>query len=164
MPPSTPYSTDLGDREPLAALRDTAERIRTLTRDWTPAQFERTYARGKWTARQILTHLAQTEVALGNRARMALATPNYVAQAFDQDRWMARESAFSGREAAEALVAMSAMNRALFASLSPAERATPFSHPEYGALTVDWLIHQMAGHLIHHLKQLETIARDLFRT
>jgi hypothetical protein len=42
--------------------------------------------------------------------------------------------------------------------LSAADRATPFSHPEYGALTIDWIIHQMAGHGIHHLKQLESIA------
>jgi hypothetical protein len=154
----TPYTADLAGREPIAALREAAERIGTLTRDWTPAQFEGTYAPGKWSARQILIHLAQTEIALGCRARMALATPDYTAQAFDQDRWIALESASSGRSAAEALVALNAMNRALFASLSAADRARPFSHPEYGGLTLDWLVHQMAGHLLHHLKQLETIA------
>ena len=53
---------------------------------------------------------------------------------------------------------MSTMNRTLFGSLTDADRAIPLSHPEYGALTVDWIVHQMAGHLIHHLKQLETIA------
>jgi hypothetical protein len=165
MIPQTPYTKDLGDRDPIAAMREGASRIAALASAWTPAQFERTYAPGKWTARQILTHLAQTELALGNRARMALATPNYTAQAFDQDRWMEREASashgprgLSGPDAAAALVAMNAMNRALFASLTPAERETPFSHPEYGSLTVDWLIHQLAGHVLHHLVQLETIA------
>ena len=43
------------------------------------------------------------------------------------------------------------MNIALFASLSDADRAIALSHPEYGSLTVDWIIHQMAGHQIHHL-------------
>ena len=51
------------------------------------------------------------------------------------------------------------MNRALFEALSPSDRATTLSHPEYGSLTVDWIVHQMAGHQIHHLKQLEQIAR-----
>ena len=64
----------------------------------------------------------------------------------------------TGAAALDAFKSLVAMNRALFASLSPADRATPFSHPEYGALTVDWVIHQMAGHQIHHLKQLEAIA------
>jgi hypothetical protein len=139
-------------------MGEAAARMRGLTDGWTPVEFERTYAPGKWTARQILIHLAQTELALGNRARMALGTPGYVAQAFDQDRWMAQEARLGAREALDALSALGAMNRAFFASLTPADRETPFSHPEYGALTIDWLIHQMAGHLLHHLKQLETIA------
>src|SRR5437763_11682796 len=124
MAPTTPYTPDLGDREPLAAMRETAARIGALVAGWTPPQFERTYAPGKWTARQILTHLAQTEMALGNRARMALATPSYTAQTFNQDRWIARDSALGGQDAAAALTAMNVMNRALFGALTPAERAT----------------------------------------
>ena len=160
LPPQNPYTSDLDGREPLSAMRDAVTRIASLVSGWTPAQFERTYAPGKWTARQILTHLAQPELALGNRARMALATPNYTSQAFDQDRWMLREATLGGQEAAAALVACNAMNRALFAALSPGDRAIPFSHPEYGSLTVDWIIHQMAGHVVHHLVQLETIAKS----
>jgi hypothetical protein len=158
MPPQTPYTSDLGDREPIDAMRAGAARTGELAGGWSPADFERSYAPDKWSARQILTHLAHTELALGYRVRMALAAPNYVAQSFDQDAWMARESGLSGRAALDTLLAANAMNRALFGSLSPADRSTAFSHPEYGALTVDWLIHQMGGHLIHHLKQLEVIA------
>jgi len=174
--PQTPYSADLGDRDPLMTMEDAAGRIGALVVNWTPAQFERSYAPGKWSARLILIHLAQSELALGNRARMALATPNYTAQAFDQDKWMEVEgpsesgrsggagssggNGASGAVATQAVVATNAFNRALFASLSDQERATPFTHPEYGALTVDWLIHQMAGHLVHHLAQLEIIAKQ----
>ena len=160
MAPQTPYTEDLADREPIGAIRDSLSRIAALGAAWTPEQFERSYAPGKWSARQILTHLAQTELAFGTRARMALAAPNrdYVAQPFNQDAWAARESALGGRQALDALAALGAMNLALYSSLSAGERAAVFSHPEYGALTIDWLIHQSAGHLIHHLKQLETIA------
>ena len=157
MQPQTPYTADLANREPIDAMRDSTDRIRALTARWTAAEFERPYAPGKWSARQVLIHLAQTELALGTRARLALTTPNYVAQAFDQDRWIALDAAMSGREALDAFVAVSAMNRAFFQALSAADRATTLSHPEYGALTVDWILHQMAGHQVHHLKQLETI-------
>lgn len=158
MTTQNPYAKDLGDREPIAAMRDTSERIGALAAAWSPAQFEKSYAPGKWSARQILIHLAQTELALGNRARMALSTPGYVAQAFDQDGWIVRDGSLDGRAARDAFLAIGAMNRAMFASLSAADRATPFSHPEYGALSIDWIIHQMAGHQIHHLAQLEQIA------
>jgi hypothetical protein len=156
--PTTPYTPDLGDREPLAAIRDSTDRVRALTGGWPLERFERSYAPGKWSARQILTHLVQTELALGTRARMALTTPAYVAQNFDQDTWIGRDSRLSGPEAVDAFVALARMNGLLFEGLSPADRATPLTHPEYGAMTVDWIIHQMAGHQIHHLEQLERIA------
>ena len=158
MPPQTPYTKDLGDREPIGAIRDNADRYQRLLARWTPAQFERRYAPGKWTARQILIHLAQSELAFGTRARMALSTPNYAAQAFNQDEWMAKEQQLAGREALDALLALMMMNRTFFDGLSPADLATTLSHPEYGALTVDWILHQLAGHQIHHLTQLEQIA------
>jgi hypothetical protein len=158
MPPTTPYTTDLENREPIRAMRDTGARVRSLVGEWRPDQFERSYAPGKWDARQILIHLAQSEIALGYRARMALTTPGYTAQPFDQDKWMARESTTSGHDALDAFLGAAAMNVALFASLSEADRNVELSHPEYGSLTVDWIIHQMAGHQIHHLRQLEAIA------
>ncbi len=158
MPPQTPYTADLAGRDPIVSFRETPARIAALAGAWTPADFERSYAPGKWSARQLLTHLAQTELALGTRARMALSTPNYAAQSFDQDSWMERESTLAGRAALDAFVALAAMNASLFASLSAADRAKTLSHPEYGSLTVDWIIHQMAGHHFHHLVQLETIA------
>ena len=170
MPSTTPYTADLADRDPIEAFRDTTARIRSVAGAWRAADFERTYATGKWTARQILIHLAQSEVALGYRARMTLTSPGYAAQSFDQDQWMAIEaggsdgsggsngsSGMSGHQALDAFLGMAAMNVALFASLSAADRAIALSHPEYGSLTVDWIIHQMAGHQIHHLKQLEAI-------
>jgi uncharacterized damage-inducible protein DinB len=158
MTPQTPYSTDLGDRDPIEAIRETLGWFREFSR-WSDADFERSYAAGKWSARQVLVHLAQMEIAFGTRARLALTTPNYTAQSFDQDRWMARESTLGGREALAALVGAGMMNAALFASLSPADRQTTFTHPEYGAISIDWLIHQTAGHQIHHLRQLESIGR-----
>jgi hypothetical protein len=168
MAPTTPYTTDLDNREPLSAMRDTAARIRAVVGDWRPEQFDRSYAPGKWTARQILTHLAQSEIALGYRARMTLTAPGYAAQSFDQDAWMNLEAGgtgraggpagLSGHDALDAFLGTAAMNIALFASLSEADRAVTLSHPEYGALTVDWIIHQMAGHQIHHLRQLDAIA------
>ena len=154
MAPTTPYAADLGNREPIETIRDTVARIEALTAPWSVDRFERSYAADKWSARLILMHLAQSELALGTRARMALTTPNYVSQNFDQDQWMLRETRTPGREAAQAFAAAARMNATLFEGLSAHDRATPFAHPEYGMLTVDWLIHQIAGHQIHHLKQL----------
>jgi len=158
MPSQNPYRAQLDGKDPLVALRETPERIRATASSWSSADFERSYAPGKWSARQILVHLAQSELALGTRARMALSTPNYVAQAFDQDKWIAREGRLSGKEALDAFIAVATMNRSMFEGLSAADRAVPLQHPEYGALTVDWILEQLAGHQIHHFKQLQQIS------
>ena len=155
--PTTPYSHNLGDRDPLVAIRESTEQIRAMTSTWLPELFERSYAAGKWPARLVLTHLAQTELALGTRARMALTVPGYVAQPFDQDAWMVRESGMTGRTAADVFLAVAGMNRVFFEGLSAADREMTLSHPEYGRLTVDWIIYQLAGHQIHHLLQLEEV-------
>jgi hypothetical protein len=158
MPPTTPYTADLDGRDPLGAIRDTCARIRALAGGWSPADFERSYAPGKWSARQILIHLAQSEIALGYRARMAVTTSGYAAQPFDQDRWMAHESGTTGHDALDAFLGLAAMNASFFDTLVPSDRATTLTHPEYGELTVDWIVHQIAGHQIHHSKQLDVIA------
>jgi hypothetical protein len=157
MPPVTPYSKYLGDREPVAALRETAARIGALTASWLPADFERSYAPGKWSARLILGHLAHIEIAVGMRVRMALTTPGYVVQPFDQDRWMEHESSIDGRAAANAYLALDRINTDLFAALSPADAATPMTHPEVGPITVDWMVHMLAGHQLSHLQHFEQI-------
>ena len=149
-----PYAADLGDRDPLDALADTPGRIRDLVACWTPEQFARSYAPGKWPMRTILVHLAQTELALGTRVRFALSTEHYVAQGFSQDAWISLDEALDPRTALEVYLALRSMNVPLFRALTPAQRARPFTHPEYGDLTVWWVAEQLAGHDIHHFKQL----------
>src|SRR5262245_61035320 len=153
MPPITPYTSQLAGRDPIEAIGDAIARIEAITTAWSPADFERSYAPGKWSARKILTHLAHSEIAFGMRARMALTVPGYAAQSFDQDLWMAREPALNGRAAANVYLSAGRMNLAFFDTLSEADRSIAFSHPEYGALTIDWILHQTAGHQLHHLKQ-----------
>jgi len=68
---NNPYATDLGSTDPLKALALTPRKIRSILGKWTARQWERTYAPGKWSARRIVIHLAQTELALTTRARFA---------------------------------------------------------------------------------------------
>ena len=152
-----PYGADLGGREPLEAMADTPGRIRELVQCWEDEQFERSYAPGKWTARQVLIHLAQTELALTTRARFALSETGYIAQSFSQDDWMSLDEHAGARAALDVYTALRQMNLAMWKSLSAEQRARGFTHPEYGSLTVWWVAAQLAGHDIHHLKQLARI-------
>lgn len=155
-----PYADDLGDRDPYQALGESPQRIETIVQGWNDAQFERTYAPGKWSARQILVHLAQTELGLSTRARFALTADDYTAEAFDQDAWMPLDEPTDARTALDAYLALRAFNLAMWRRLSEEQRRRPFAHPEFGELSVDWIAAQMAGHDIHHLKQFEAIGTN----
>jgi hypothetical protein len=152
-----PYAADLGGQAPLAALAATPARLRQLVGHWSESQFERRYAPGKWTAREVLIHLAQTELALGTRTRFALAERGYAAQAFSQDDWMPIDAGLDAKTALDAYLSMRRMNLGMWRALTPEQTGRAFSHPEYGDLTVGWIMAQMAGHDIHHLRQLESI-------
>ena len=120
-------------------------------------RLERSYAPGKWSARLVLLHLAQTELALGTRVRYALSQEGYAAQSFSQDDWLPIDDSVDGRTAVEVYTTLRRLNAAMFRGLTQAQRDRPFHHPEYGVLTVGWVAHQMAGHDLHHLKQIELI-------
>lgn len=154
-----PYGADLGDLDPFRALGETPQKMRALVERWTDQDFERSYAPGKWSARKILVHLAQTELALTTRARFALTQDGYAAQSFNQDDWMPLDDAMDARTALDAYTTLRKMNVAMWNRLSDAQKDRSFTHPEYGELTVRWIAAQMAGHDIHHLKQFEQIER-----
>jgi hypothetical protein len=128
-----------------------------LVASWSDTAFDKSYAPGKWSARQILVHLAQTELALTTRARFALAQPGYTAQAFNQDDWMPIDDGADARTALAAYTSLRGLNLAMWKRLTKEQLERSFSHPEYGDLTVSWIMAQMAGHDIHHLKQLQAI-------
>ena len=108
---ANPYGEDLGNRDPLEALGETPIRIRTIVERWGDDHFERSYAPGKWSARQILAHLAQTELALTTRARFALSTPGYVAQPFSQDDWVPLDQGAEARTALDAYIVLQKAER-----------------------------------------------------
>jgi uncharacterized damage-inducible protein DinB len=157
MPVANPYGEDLGTRAPLDALAETPDRIRRVVERWSDADFERSYASGTWSMRKVLIHLAQTELALTARARFALSADGYTAQAFSQDDWMQIDNQASARAALDAYTTLRQFNLAMWRALTPQQLDRPFTHPEYGELTVGWIMAQMAGHDIHHLKHFESV-------
>ena len=112
---------------------------------------------GKWSVREILSHLADCEIVFAFRLRQALAEDHHVIQPFDQDAWAAT---YSQNDAVMALVVFSAVrqwNVALIQGMSAADLTRTLNHPERGEMTVKVVVATMAGHDINHLGQIEKI-------
>jgi hypothetical protein len=157
-----PYASCLGDREPVAALAETLSAMRRLTAGWLESDFDRSHAPGKWPARTVLLHLAQLEMVVGTRIRLALHGDAEVVQPFNQDPWVEREARTgSGGEALAAWFGLRYLNLGLIRSLTPEERAKEVQHPERGTINLDWMIRMLAGHDLNHLPQFETVAASV---
>ncbi len=153
-----PYATYLADQDPLKVIAQTPSRLAVLLDTLGPDAADRTPAPGKWSARQILCHLADTELAFAFRLRQALAEPHHVIQPFDQAKWAASYDAFEARAAVDVFGAVRKWNITLIETVPPATLSKPLTHPERGEMTFQVLIQTMAGHDLNHLRQLEGIA------
>ena len=152
-----PYASYLGDRDPLPVIAATPQRLAAQLDRLGPAGIERPYGPGKWNARQVLCHLADTELVFAFRLRQTLAEDHHVVQPMDQDKWAANCDAYGARAALEVFTAVRKWNLALLAVVPPAVMSKPVTHPERGQLTFGVLVETMAGHDLNHIKQIEGI-------
>src|SRR5690242_18556810 len=111
---SNPYADALGSLDPLVALAQTPQKIRDLVSPWPADRWEKSYGPGKWTAREILIHLVETEMALTTRVRFALSQDNYTAQPFNQDEWIKADSRIDAETALGAYLALRRFDVAMF--------------------------------------------------
>jgi len=152
-----PYAQILGDRDPIEVLTATQQSVPALAQMLGPEGMKRTYAPGKWTAAQVLAHLADCEIAFGFRIRQIVSEPELPIQPFDQDRWAQHYAGMDGLEAARVFEVLRAWNLSLFELLGSSDLEKAADHPERGRETADTVIRIMAGHTLHHLAQLENI-------
>ena len=152
-----PYAQLLGEREPFVVLEETRKRIPAIAQSLGPEGLKRTYAPGKWTAAQVLAHLADCEIAFGFRVRQIVAEPSLGIQTFDENRWARHYEGLDGLEAAHTFQALRAWNVSLFRLLDAEDLDKAATHPERGPEKPGVVIRILAGHTLNHLAQLETI-------
>lgn len=153
-----PYARFLGDRDPLEQAHDTPAALRQLISKIGPDGMARSYAPGKWTAAQILCHLADVEIAWGFRLRQAITQPHHTIQPFDQEDWARVYPQMDVALALPTFLAVRQWNLAFLDTVPKSEHSKPVTHPERGTMTVRELLETLAGHDRNHLEQLETIA------
>ena len=151
-----PYETFLNGQDPMTILRETvltlpaklAAHEEAGTTDTRPAP-------GKWTFREILAHMADTETVFAVRLRHAVAEDHYTIQPFDQERWARGYAATDLEEALALFHATRAWNLRFIAAQPPATMEKTLTHPELGTMTFRALVETMAGHDRNHLLQIE---------
>lgn len=155
-----PYATFLGNKDPREVIAETPGRLASILDTISPERADWNPAPGKWSAREILCHLADCELVFAFRLRQALAEPNHMIQPFDQEKWAVNytTAAFTTNVALETFRAARGWNIRLIAALPAEQLAQPVTHPERGTMRVETIVETMAGHDLNHFGQLQAIA------
>ena len=152
-----PYASQLSGLDPVEVITATPAKLRALM-NAIGGRADQPRAPGKWSAREIVCHLADCEVAFAFRLRQTLAEDRHIMQPFDQEAWAKRYAGYDVEAALATFTALRQWNLALVRSFTAADMARPVTHPERGDMTLATIVETMGGHDRNHLQQVEEIA------
>lgn len=146
-------------QEGLAVLGQTSGRLKTLLDSAPPEKWRARPAPGRWSAAEVLAHLADCEIVTGWRVRSILASNGTPLQAFDQDAWASafKYGEIDPAESLQTFTAARASLMSLLARVDPSRHTHHGMHAERGKETIAHLMQLYAGHDINHLKQIEAL-------
>ncbi len=116
-------------------------------------------APGKWSVRQIIAHLADTELVLAVRIRLIVAEHNPTLTAFDQEAW-ARKLGYGQRKPKQSLETfrrLRAENHELLKGLSEDVFERQGTHTERGPVSLRNLVEDYSGHTENHARQMHEV-------
>lgn len=153
----------------MSALSDLLERFRrgpelvaAVITGAAGAELDFAPASDRWSIRQIVAHLADSEIVCADRLRRVIAEENPTLMAFDQNAWTANLN-YARRKISESLDTfrrLRAENYDLLKDLPEAAFARTGTHSERGLVTLGQLVEGIAEHPERHARQLEDLRRQ----
>jgi uncharacterized damage-inducible protein DinB len=155
----------LGDRDPWQVMGELDSALPALVVDLTPVELHQPEAPGKWSALEVVAHLADTELVYRYRLRRIVAQPGTAISGYDQDAW-ARGLRYSEVDRDETLALIRALRTASLRwlrGLSSSELDRVGVHSERGEESVRHTVSLIAAHDLVHRAQLARIRRTIGR-
>jgi DinB family protein len=121
----------------------------------TPAELDARPAPGKWSARQIVHHLADSEMTAGVRFRLLLAEDKPAILGYDQDRFAGRLHYERAHQASlELFRSVRASTSELMGCLTEPDWLREGTHSEMGRFGLDTWLRVYASHAHRHADQI----------
>jgi hypothetical protein len=149
-------------KERIALVAGLPDRLEETLRSLAPGAVDRRYRDGGWTVRQVVHHLADSHLNAYVRFRLALTEENPAIKTYEESRWAELHDARTAEPGVSLslLRAVHARMVALLESLTEEQFSRPAQHPEWGQISVDWILQMYAWHGRHHLAQIDLVKRD----
>ena len=119
-------------------------------------------APGKWSVRQVIAHLADSEIVGAHRFRQVIAEENPTLIAYDQEAW-ANNLDYARRKPKQSLESfrrVRAENHDLLKELPEAAFARTGNHTERGTISLGSLVELYAQHAEDHARQMQAIREE----
>lgn len=151
------YVKAIGDKDLLAALRQSTRQFRKLLKKIPKKKIDYAYAEGKWTLREVLQHLIDTERVFVFRSLSFARKDPAPLPGFDENVWAVTAKA-SGRkwdDLVKEFLRVRASTESFFNSLD-VEQLNAAGTANNNQANVLGLGVACAGHLLHHIGIIRT--------
>ena len=140
-------------------LRALPGRVRELAERLSSKELEATYRPGGWTARQVLHHIADSQMHSFFRFKFALAEDEATIAPYPEDLWGELPDSRDApvEMALEQLTACITRFAYLLSEMKPADFERKYRHPVAGPTTLDEELAMAAWHGEHHLAQAASV-------
>ena len=150
----------------LERFRRGSELIAAITTGAAGSELDFVPAPGKWSIRQIIAHVADTELVMAQRFRQIAAEENPTIVAFDQEAW-ARGLDYARRKPAASLDTfrrLRAENHELLKGLPETAFARTGNHTARGTVVLQFLVELAANHSEKHAQQIQGVREQFKRS
>jgi hypothetical protein len=143
----------------LERFRRGAELIAVVSTGSAGSEWDFVPAPGKWSLRQIMCHLADSEMVGADRFRRVIAEDNATLLFYDQDAW-ATKLDYHRRKFSQALETFRRIrgeNYELLQGLPEEAFARTGTHSKMGVLTLTDVLRMYAEHAENHARQIQQV-------
>ncbi len=140
-------------------IEETPARLRAAVKGLSNEQIDTPYRPGGWTVRQVVHHLPDSHLNSYIRFKLALTEEEPLIKPYDQERWAELDDARTAPPETS-LALLESLHRRwvlLLRSLTPADFARAFRHPELGVVTLEKNLSLYAWHGRHHVAHITSL-------
>ncbi|MFJ5771786.1 YfiT family bacillithiol transferase [Psychrobacillus sp. NPDC093180] len=131
-------------------------RLRETVDTLSDEDLNKTYREGAWTVRQLVHHIADSQLNMYQRLRLALTDENPTVPAFDEEKWaILPDTQLPVESSIKMLEGINARIVALGHSLTEEQLDRAFTHQTNGKITVATKVAKLAWHEEHHLAHIK---------
>lgn len=148
-------------KDPIAVQKQTPSRLAALISGVSAERLNARPAPNAWSVTELLAHLSEAEITASWRYRQMLEHDGCPLAPYGQDLWAA-VGGYAERNPEDSLQLFRLLrqsNLQMFDKLTPEQWLRHGIHAERGEMTVKELAHQIAGHDVNHVAQIEAILK-----